>query len=449
MKSINKWFLGLSGDSKIIVKNASGAFLIKGLGLIISLLTTPAFISYFNDNRILGIWYTLLSVLAWVINFDLGLGNGIRNQLVKDFASRERESARRTISSGIASVSFIAFWLAIFGIVLLNHLNLNKVYNIDSSVISNDTLLIASIYIYIGILLRFVLTSVGGIFYALQKSAINNLLALFVAILQLIYVLLFHFDNNETALINLSISYIIFANFPVLVAGILVFCGPLKDCIPSFSYLSKARIKDVIGIGIIFFICQILYMLIINTNEFLVTYFYGSDKTAEYSFYYKLTSIIGMLIGLALTPIWSLVTKAQAENNFYWLNKLYIRLKRIGLVVIFAQFALVPFLQIIMNLWLGVHTITVQMSVAIAFACFGSCFVYSSILSTIVCGLSRMKLQAFFYGVGVLLKFLFIIICCKIGFGDWSIVVWGNVLVLFPYIIVQQVDLNKYLKIVS
>ena len=443
------WFSRLSGNSKIIVRNASGAFLIKGLGLIISLLTTPAFISYFNDNRILGVWYTLLSVLTWVINVDLGLGNGIRNQLVKDFAAGDRQSARITLSSGIASVISLALVLMILGVIFLLTLNLNRVFNIEETIISNYALRTASIFILLGIICRFILTSIGGIFYALQKSAINNLLALFVSVLQLLFVLFFHYDNTETALINLSIAYIIIANLPVIVAGIIVFLGPLKDCIPSLGFIRKARIKAVIGVGVVFFICQLLYMGIVNTNEFLVTYFYGSDMTAEYSFYYKLTSIIGLLVGLALTPIWSLVTKAQAEKDSIWLYKLYSRLKKMGLLVILAQFSLVPFLQFIMDLWLKEHTITVQLSTSIAFACFGSCFVYSTILSTIVCGLARMKIQAICYAIGVALKFVVIILCNKLGIGDWSLVVWSNVLVLMPYIIVQQVDLDRFLKPVS
>ena len=66
MKIINL-LKNTSPKNKIILKNTIGAFAIKGVALVISFLTTPAFIKYFNNNIILGVWYTLFSVLIWFL----------------------------------------------------------------------------------------------------------------------------------------------------------------------------------------------------------------------------------------------------------------------------------------------------------------------------------------------------------------------------------------------
>lgn len=63
--------------------------MVKGLSIIVTFATTPLFIHYFNNNEILGIWYTLLSILIWFLNFDLGIGNGIRNNVVKAIANND------------------------------------------------------------------------------------------------------------------------------------------------------------------------------------------------------------------------------------------------------------------------------------------------------------------------------------------------------------------------
>lgn len=89
MKVWNK-YKHLGENSKIVIKNVFESFVVKGLSLIVSFATTPLFIKYFNDNMVLGVWYTLLSVLIWFLNFDLGLGNGIRNNLVKAFTAMIR-----------------------------------------------------------------------------------------------------------------------------------------------------------------------------------------------------------------------------------------------------------------------------------------------------------------------------------------------------------------------
>ena len=102
---------------------------------------------------------------------------------------------------------------------------------------------------------------------------------------------------------------------PVVIAGIIVFQRELKGCRPSLRYIDSVHIKAIMHIGALFFICQILYMIIANTNEFFITNLYGAGFTTDYTFYYKLSTIGTMLISLGLTPVWSVVTKAQAEGK--------------------------------------------------------------------------------------------------------------------------------------
>lgn len=442
---IQQKFQNLSPNNKIVLKNTVGAFLVKGGALLISLFTTPAFIRYFNNNAILGVWYTLLSVLTWFLNFDLGIGNGIRNNLVKAFTANDRIEARKIISSGLFSVAIVTVILSVVGIGLISLVDLNWLFNISADVIAYKILLQSAIFVFLSIMLRFLLTTVSSIFYALQKSAINNVLALCVSILQLLFVLIFHFDNSEHALRNLSLAYLFISNFPVIVAGVIIFATILRDCIPNWKFVNKETTKKVMTIGTIFFVCQILYMLIVNTNEFLITKLFGPEYTTDYTFYYKITSLISMVVTLALTPIWSVVTKAMAEKNFIWIKKLYKIIVIAGFGTCVLQFLLIPCMQFIMDIWLGENSISINYATAIAFACFGSVFVYSSMLSTIVCGLARMKLQAICYGIGIVFKFAFIFIVSRFT-NDWNIVVWSNAIILFPYCVAQQIDLNKYIK---
>ena len=433
----------LNINNKIVLKNTFFAFLIKGGALIISFLTIPAFIKYFNNNAVLGVWYTLLSVLIWFLNFDLGIGNGVRNELVKALNKKDYNLAKYIISSGIFSTAVVTTILSIIGITALSLINLNNIFNISEEIISPTVLTVSSICIFIAIMLRFLLTIVNSLFYALQKSAVNNFLSFCVSILQLIFVVIFHFENIEKGLIILSIAYLFISNLPVIIAAIVVFSTQLRMCKPDLNYINKKYIKAVMRVGGIFFICQILYMIIINTNEFLITKLYGPEYTTEYTFYYKLTSLIAMGISLTMTPIWSVVTKAMVELDWGWLNRLYTKVKWAGGLVIVLQFMLVPVLQNIMDLWLGRGILDVDYSIALAFACFGSVFVYSSMLSTIVCGMARMKLQAVFYFVGIIMKFMFIVSGVING---WSIVIWSNVIALLPYCIAQQLELDRYLR---
>lgn len=430
-------------NNKIIISNVISAFIYKGGGLLVTFFSVPAFVSYFNNNIYLGIWYTLLSVLMWFLTFDMGIGNGLRNTLVKALANNNRLQAKQIISSGFFSISIITLILSFLVVGLIGGIDLYQMFNVNATAIPYETLQRSAIYITIALMLRFFLTTISSIFYALQKSSINNLLALCVNIIQLAFVLHFKYKDPNEALLKLSFSYILISNIPIIIAAIIIFSTDLKDCKPSIKFISKKAIKGVLTIGGVFFICQILYMLIVNTNEFLITQFYGAQYTVEYTFYYKLTSIVSMVIMLIMTPIWSVVTKAQAEKNFIWLVSLYKKIKIVGLLVFCLEFALIPCLQFIMNLWLGENSIKVNYVTAIAFAVFGGWFAYSSMLSTIVCGLARMKLQISFYGIGVVLKFIGIIYISQL-WDNWVLVIWLNAIILCIYSIAQHISLNKF-----
>lgn len=444
IKEIYNRFKNTGEDNKIILKNASGAFLIKGGALAISFISTPAFINYFNDNTVLGLWYTLLSVLVWFLNFDLGIGNGVRNQLTKAIVNKDNLQVKRVLSSGIASIGAVTLVLIIIGIIGISTLNLNKIFNIADDLISHDTLFISAILVFLALMMRFALTFVSSILYALQKSAVNNFLSLIVSILQLIYVLVFRFDNVEDSLINLCFAYMLISNLPVIVAGFVIFNKELKDCRPSVKYVNKETTNAIMSIGTLFFACQILYMLIANTNEFLISNIFGSIYTAEYTFYYKVSSLVSVMVTLAMTPIWSMVTKVLEEKKYNWLWTLFQRINKVALALFVLQLLFIPFIPFVIRIWLGKEVIEVHHYISFAFAIFNCVFVYSGMLSTIGCGMTRIKLQFICFLIGVPLKFVFVYLASRYT-SDWSIVVWSNVLVLLPYCIAQYFDLRTYL----
>ncbi len=440
--SFLKHIISSKGNTAIVAKNAVYAFVIKGAALAVAFLSTPLFIAYFNNNEVLGLWYTLLSMLTWFLTFDLGIGNGIRNYLTRALTANNRLEVREIISSGFVSIGITTFLLSIIGGILIWQSDPNAILNISNDLVSTESLRWSAFMFFAAMMLRFFLTTISSIFYALQKSAVNSILALCVSVLQLLYILIFEFDDVETALLNISFAYLIISNLPVIIAGIVVFARELKGCTPNFKYVERSTIKKIMGIGMIFFLCQIFYMLIANTNEFFIGHFWGQRNTADYTFYYKITMLASMVVTLALTPTWSMITKAYAEGNYEWVRKFFAVVKRVGLIVVGLELLTIPFLQTIFDIWLGKGVLTVNYMTAFAFACFGTAFIYSSMLSTIVCGLAKMKLQSWCYGIGSILKIIAIISLAYYS-NDWTWVVWVNVFVLVPYCILQQISLEK------
>ena len=60
---IKKCFSKISLQNKTVVVNMFGAFAVKGVSLCLSLFTMPAYIRFFQNQTVLGVWFTIVSVL--------------------------------------------------------------------------------------------------------------------------------------------------------------------------------------------------------------------------------------------------------------------------------------------------------------------------------------------------------------------------------------------------
>ncbi len=441
-KKIQSKFLVAGEKDRIIVKNMFAAFLIKGGSMFLGLVTMPAYMRYFPNQTVLGVWFTLLSIMTWLFIFDFGVGNGLRNKLVDSLVHGDEMRSKKLLSSAYIIFTAIAGLFAVFGIVAFQFINWNSVFNITEDIISLSTMRTAVTCVFVGVIFQFVLRLITAILYALQKSAATNLIAVITSVLQLCYVLLAPSYGNEKNLIVLSCIYIVSTALPLIVTTIIVFKKQLRNCTPSPKNYDSSVAKELVTLGGVFFFNQMLYMALVATNEFIITQINGAACVVEYQIYNKLFLLVGSFFSLAITPMWSAVTKAISENDFIWLRKWYKRLNLLVLVAAFGQFMIIPFLQFVVNVWLGDNAIAINYGYAVAFAGFGSVFIYHTVLSTLVCGSGKLKLQAICYSVGVVVKILYVIIAGRIG-CSWIGLIITNIIIFLPYCIIQAIVLRK------
>ncbi|WP_404322735.1 polysaccharide biosynthesis C-terminal domain-containing protein [Cytobacillus firmus] len=445
IKKIKNRIKSTNENNKTILNNALGAFTIKGGALVISLFTMPAYLLYFNDQQILGLWFTVLSVLTWILTFDLGIGNGLRNHLVRAFVVNDSILAKRYISSAYFVIGILVLLVSFLSLILFRYINWNTVFNISTKNISNETLNITVSIVFIGITLQLFLKLITSILFAMQKSALPSLLSLISSTLILIYVLLAGSPDISKSLISLAFVHVLAVNVPLFVTTIIVFSTTrLKESKPSIKYLGKKHARQVMKLGGIFFWVQIMYMIITTTNDFLITWLTGPEMVVEYQIYNKLFTLIGTLFTLGLTPIWSAVTKALTEKNYTWIKKLYKILKLMALLAVICEFAMILFLQFIINLWLGDNAINVNYLYAFVFAISGSILIWNGVLSSIANGFGELKTQSVFFTIGAIIKIPIAWILVS-TFDSWIGVILANIIAMSLYCIVQPIWINRYL----
>lgn len=405
----------------------------------------PAYIAYFDDQYVLGLWFTILAVLNWVLTFDFGIGNGLRNHLVHALVKKDNAVAKRYISSAYIIIGTIVFITLLFSMIIFNHINWNLVFNISTELVSEDTLYYTVTIVFVGIMLQFFLKIITSVLYALQKSALINLLSLLSSLTIFIFVSSINFKELSINLIVIAIVHLVAVNLPLLLASIVVFSSRLKSSRPSWYFFEWNYAKNVVLLGGSFFWIQLMYMIITATNEWLISWFSSPDMVVEYQIYNKLFTTLGILFTLALTPIWSAVTKALSEKDYSWIEKLYKTLRLLALLAVVCQFIMIPFLQTIIDFWLKNNSIQVNYGYSLVFAIFGSVFIWSGILSIIVNGLGELKIQSIVFTVGALIK-IPLSWWLVISLDSWIGIVVANIIAMSLYCVIQPIWLNNFFK---
>jgi len=432
--------------NRSLIYNIVGTFAVKGGTMLLSLISMPLYLNYFENNILLGVWFTMHTVLSWILVFDLGIGNGLRNHLTTALARNDRDNAKAYISS--AYIMFGAFVAILSLLVLgLSHVvSWNGILNVSEHVIDPADLHQGVNITLVGIIFSFILRLINPVLYALQKSALPNFLAFIGSLLQVAFLYFYTAAKGDLGhnFIILAWVHALSINIPPLIATVGVFWTMLKGYFPSFSFFSKIHARQILTLGLLFFILQILYMVISATNEFFISHFFDPSYVVEYQIYMKLFSIIGSLVTLALVPVWSAITKAFTEKRFQWIIKLYRMLNYAVVVAAIIQFLMLPFLRSIIEFWLKDNAIAVNYCYAFCFVVYSCVSIWIAIQSSIVAGLGKLKVQAWFYTFAVIFKIAVIILVAKLG-GSWITVVNISIVALLPYCVAQPFYIRKAL----
>lgn len=436
----------MSGQNKTVIINMVGAFAVKGLSLCLAMFTMPAYIRYFQSHTVLGVWYTIASILNWVLFFDLGLGNGLRNTLPKAIAVGDKASIKQQISTTYFTMGgFVVILICLAGIVI-PRLSWNEILNVSTDVVDNATLSMVVMIVFIGIMLQFVVKLVNYVLYALQKSAVVNFLIFCSSVLTLIALYILPSSTLESNLYRMAFVNVVAASLPSLVASFYVYGKLLKGCAPSLKFFRKDMIHSVLKVGISLLWLQLAFMIISSTNEFLISFFTKPEYTVDYQAYYKVFKTGAMVFSLALTPIWSAVTKAQAQKNYKWIKKIYKIFLFASLGCFVMEFMILPILQPFMDIWLGKGVIEVNTMYGVAFVFSSSLFVLHNVNTSIGNGISYFKIQLVWMTFAAIVCVPLTYIMVQIT-GGWIGVVVANCISLLPYEVLAPVYTFKQLDI--
>jgi O-antigen/teichoic acid export membrane protein len=373
-----------------VKKNIVLSVLIKGGNVLIGLLLVPLTLHYLNSFEY-GVWLTLSSILGWLYFFDIGLGNGLRNKLAEAKVRGDVALGRTYVSTSFALLLLISIGLLLLFIIINPFLDWAKILNTGTSLAQELSKIALIVFTFF--CLQFVFRLVSAILLADQKSAMSDFLNLCgnAFALGIIFILT---KITKGSLLSVSIVFSAAPAIVFLIAGIVMFNGRYKDYSPSVKFLDFSQINDLVGLGVKFFIIQLVCLVLFTTTNIIISKLFSPAEVTPYNIAFKYFSVMMMIFSIALSPFWTAYTDAYHRGEIVWIRRSTKRLVAIWGILCVGLVIMVLLANWAYRLWVG-NEIHIPKSLSIITALFVAISCWNNIFALFLNGVGKIKLQLY------------------------------------------------------
>lgn len=398
-----------SGRSKEAARNIMISFIAKGVSMVCSLLLVPITIHYVNPTRY-GIWLTLSSIIGWILLFDFGLGNGLRNRFAEAKAIGNMELAQQYVSTtyftlgGIMMVLFLAMGFA------NQFINWTSFLNVDASYADELRQVFGIVSFFFCI--NLVVNLFSSILTADQKPGLTSILGAAGQFFSLVVVYILT-QTSEGSLFNLALYYSGIPMLVVFLASIYAFrFTRYRAFAPQLQSFRRQLVRSVMGLGIKFFVICLSMIFIFQVMNVIISRELGPDAVTEYNIAFKYFNILTILILIIVTPFWSAFTDAYQKKDYQWMTSSMKKLETVWLLSILAVLVMVVLANPFYDIWIG-ENIHIQMATTVSIAIFVSLFNLSQIYMFMINGIGTVMLQLLIYLAFALVAWPLMALCCR------------------------------------
>lgn len=436
---VNSFFKVDSQRSKNIQSNVFYSFGIKGGSIVIGFLLVPMTINYVGTVQY-GIWLTISSVMTWILYFDIGLGSGLRNKLTFSLAHNQYLEAKIYVSTTYAAISGISFLMTVIFWMVNPSLDWRGFFNVPDNV--DDDIELVMLMAVSVFFVQFIAQLINSILSAMQKTAISGFIT-FIGQLFIFFGILIATKFTSGSLLKLVAILTLCPLTILIISNLYFFIFKFSNISPSFNFIKINYIKNILGLGWMFFLIQLCGMVLYQTSNIILIRMLGPDAVTQYNIVIKLFSVISMTFTIIVTPYWSAFTDAHAKNDILWMRKGIKNLLKIWLFLSFGCVLLLIISPLIYKYWIGdsvkidfIQSFFVSISVVV-----GSWYlIYAYFLN----GLSRLKFQLIIVFFGSLFNFPLSIYFVE-HFGVIGVTMANIIIFLFMGICLK-VQVEKILK---
>ena len=377
--------------SSLLQKNILASFLIKGWSAVIVLLLVPVTLHCLGDYKN-GIWLTISSLLLWIDNMDIGLGNGLRNKIAEYMAHNEVQRARQLVSSTFALLSCIIIPVILVLVVLILTCDTYHVFNASPSIVNDlDMVLIVTIML---VCTTFVFKLIGNFYMGMQLPAVSNLLIAIGQTLALIGTYIVYWSGSHSlmhiAIVNTASPLLVY-----LIAFPYTFLYKYPHLRPSCQLIDFKEAKAVVNTGIQFFIMQISSVILFMTSNILISNLFTPALVTPYQITYRYFSILLVAFTVICMPFWNATTDAYERGDIQWIRNATRKLRMMIIGIIVCMAMMVVLSPWVYSIWIG-DSITIDIRMSIVMATYIFILIYSMRYSYFINGIGKLRLQLIF-----------------------------------------------------
>ena len=338
-----------SSRTTLLIKNVAASFFLKGCSALIVLMMVPLTLNCLGTYKN-GVWLTISSMLVWIDQMDIGLGNGLRNSLATYIAHNDMEKARRVVSSTMAMLVCIMIPILSILLLLTWQADVYGFLNVDPTVIPE--LRIALLAAVTLVCMTFVLKFIGNVYMGMQLPAISNLLIAMGQTIALLVTALLYLTHHAS-FFNIVITNTAAPLLVYLLSYPYTFFNRFQALRPSLKLVNLHSALELANVGVKFFWLQIAGVIQFMTANLLISKFFTPEMVTPYQITYRYMSLVIVGFTIVCMPFWNATTDAYERNDMRWIRNASHRMAIITVLTAVTLTIMVFVSPWVYQLWIG------------------------------------------------------------------------------------------------
>jgi len=299
------------------VRSAGFSVLAKVTAIAVNLLSVPLTYNYLGAERY-GVWIALSSLIAILGFADLGVGNGVVNQVATAKGRDDGPAIQRACSAGTFVLGAIAALCLLVFLLVYPLMSWADVLNIKGAEAVSEVgpALMALVVIFaVGMPISVVMKVQSGLQQG-YRSAAWQCVGTVLSLAALLFVV------HE----QLGLPWLVaaLAGAPALANALNwldFFLVRRRDLLPRWRHLDSASAQSVTRVGLSFLALQLVVAMTSAADGLVIARVLGPEVVAAYAIPDRLFSQVSSVLMLLMAPLWPAYGEALARGDRHWVAK--------------------------------------------------------------------------------------------------------------------------------